>query len=103
MALVSRLQGLSRTLKTGFSRKWSYLRPRKYGKLRHAKYSLIHRHQLPTTHAAPVMLQTLLVQRLDVYREISFRFQNTPERGVAFQVATFGRMALYRKCADLNI
>ena len=60
----------------------------------------------PPHPPAPVMHQTLLVQRLSRYPthlpsscikhcsfrdylKIPFRFQNTPERGVAFQIATF--------------
>ena len=51
------------------------------------------RHELPTTHPHhPTHLTPSCIKHCSFrdYLEISFRFQNTPERGVAFQLATFG-------------
>ena len=42
MALYGKCADLNNPpLKTGFLRKWAYLRPREYGKHRHAKYSFL--------------------------------------------------------------
>ena len=99
------------TLKIGFSRKWAYLRPWEYGKCWHAKHSFTAMNYPPPIPTAPPThppLSCLKHCSLGGYLEICFRFQNTPERGMAFQVAnlgisTLGRMVLYGKCADLNV
>ena len=53
----------------------------------------LYHHALPTTHPHhPTHLPPWCLKHCSFrdYLEISFCFQNIPERGVAFQVATFG-------------
>ena len=53
----------------------------------------LHRHELPTTHSHHPTHLPLWCLKHCLFRdffEISFHLQNAPERGVAFQVITFG-------------
>ena len=87
--------GAFRNLKNRLSWKLAYLRPWEWiWQTPACSFTAIqlYRHELPTTHPhhpthpLPWCFKHCSFRDL----EISFRFQNTPKRGVAFQVATYG-------------